>query len=146
MMTGLPPFYDENVNTMYQRILSDPLQFPPDISGDARSIMTGLLQRDPRERLGNNGAEDIKRHPFFAKYVDWNLLLARKIPPPFKPSVESVLDVANFDPDFTTEEAKDSVVEDSHLSESMQDKFTGFTFNPGNEHLAESVRYENGME
>ena len=73
MQTGLPPFYDENVNTMYQRILSDPLQFPADISPDAKSVMTGLLQRDPAKRLGANGGEEIKRHPFFAKYVDWNL-------------------------------------------------------------------------
>lgn len=71
--TGLPPFYDENVNTMYQRILMDPLVFPPDISGEAKSVMTGLLQRDPTRRLGANGGEEIKRHPFFAKYIDWNL-------------------------------------------------------------------------
>ena len=71
--TGLPPFYDENVNTMYQRILMDPLIFPHDISGEAKSVMTGLLQRDPTRRLGANGGEEIKRHPFFAKYIDWNL-------------------------------------------------------------------------
>ena len=70
--TGLPPFYDENVNTMYQRILSDPLNFPPDMPSEARSVMTGLLQRDPARRLGVNGGEEIKRHPFFAKYIDWN--------------------------------------------------------------------------
>jgi len=34
--------------------------------------MTGLLQRDPSKRLGANGGEEIKRHPFFAKYIDWN--------------------------------------------------------------------------
>ena len=72
---------------MYQRILRDPLLFPPDISPDARSLMTGLLQRDPSRRLGHNGADEIKRHPFFAKYIDWNRLLAKKIQPPFKPSV-----------------------------------------------------------
>ena len=71
--TGLPPFYDENVNTMYQRILMDPLVFPHDIAGEAKSVMTGLLQRDPTRRLGANGGEEIKRHPFFAKYIDWNL-------------------------------------------------------------------------
>jgi len=69
--------------------------------------MTGLLQRDPSKRLGANGGEEIKRHPFFAKYIDWNRyafpllasfltltekklrtsLLAKKIQPPFKPSV-----------------------------------------------------------
>ncbi|KIJ12735.1 hypothetical protein PAXINDRAFT_171043 [Paxillus involutus ATCC 200175] len=145
MMTGLPPFYDENVNTMYQRILTDPLLFPSDISPEAKSVMTGLLQRDPSRRLGANGGEEIKKHPFFAKYVDWNLLLQKKIQPPFKPSVESVLDVANFDPDFTNEEAQDSVVEDSHLSETVQDQFKGFTYNPANEHLSESVNYGHVM-
>ncbi|GLB41089.1 putative protein kinase C terminal domain [Lyophyllum shimeji] len=145
MMTGLPPFYDENVNAMYQRILTDPLNFPPDMPSEARSVMTGLLQRDPSKRLGANGGEEIKRHPFFAKYIDWNRLLAKKIQPPFKPSVESVLDVANFDPDFTNEEAQDSVVTDSALSETVQDQFRGFTYNPANEHLSESVSYPSAI-
>ena len=72
IQTGLPPFYDENVNTMYQRILSDPLNFPTDIPAEARSVMVGLLHRDPSRRLGANGGEEIKRHPFFSKYIDWN--------------------------------------------------------------------------
>ena len=72
---------------MYQRILRDPLLFPPDMSHDAKSVMTGLLQRDPSMRLGHNGADEIKRHPFFARHVDWKMLLAKKIQPPFKPSV-----------------------------------------------------------
>ncbi|TFK47364.1 AGC/Akt protein kinase [Heliocybe sulcata] len=141
MMSGLPPFYDENVNVMYERILNDPLQFPPDISREAMSIITGLLQRDPAKRLGANGAEEIKRHPFFSRYIDWQKLLAKKIQPPFKPSVESVLDVANFDTEFTNEAPQDSVVEGGHLSETVQDQFKGFTYNPANEHLSESVSY-----
>ncbi len=73
-----------------------------------------------------------------------------------------MLDVANFDPDFTNEEAQDSVVTDSALSETVQDQFRcvclsleiwavldhfqrGFTYNPANEHLSESVSYSNGM-
>lgn len=71
MMTGLPPFYDENVNTMYQRILRDPLRFPEEMGIEAKSVMAGLLQRDPTRRLGNGGADEIKRHPFFAKHIDW---------------------------------------------------------------------------
>ena len=89
MLTGLPPFYDENVNIMYQRILSDPLNFPPDISSEAKSVMTALLQRDPKRRLGNHGGDEIKRHPFFARYIDWSRLITKKIQPPFKPSVVS---------------------------------------------------------
>ena len=38
----------------------------------ARSIIVGLLNRDPARRLGNNGGEEIKRHPFFSRYIDWN--------------------------------------------------------------------------
>ncbi|KAH7074330.1 AGC/Akt protein kinase [Auriculariales sp. MPI-PUGE-AT-0066] len=138
MMTGLPPFYDENVETMYQRILHDPLQFPPEMSSEARSIIVGLLNRDPNRRLGNNGGEEIKRHAFFSRYIDWNRLLQRKIQPPFKPAVDSALDVANFDAEFTSEAALDSVVEDSHLSETVQDQFRGFTYNPSGEHLSQS--------
>ncbi|KAL9709471.1 Serine/threonine-protein kinase [Leucoagaricus gongylophorus] len=145
MMTGLPPFYDENVNTMYQRILTDPLQFPPGMPPEAMSVMAGLLQRDPSKRLGANGGEEIKRHSFFSHHIRWDRLLARKIQPPFKPSVESVLDVANFDTDFTSEEAQDSVVTDSALSETVQDQFRGFTYNPANEHLSESVTYPSIM-
>jgi len=133
------------VNIMYQRILSDPLNFPPDISSEAKSVMTALLQRDPKRRLGNHGGDEIKKHPFFARYIDWNRLIAKKIQPPFKPSVESVLDVANFDSEFTNETAQDSVVEDSHLSETVQDKFRGFTYNPANEHLSESVNHYGAM-
>jgi serum/glucocorticoid-regulated kinase 2 len=83
---GLPPFYDENVNTMYQRILHDPLRFPDDMSHEARSVITGLLSRDPSRRLGANGAEEIKRHVFF-RAIDWHRLMQKKIQPPFKPSV-----------------------------------------------------------
>jgi serum/glucocorticoid-regulated kinase 2 len=52
MQTDLPPFYDENVIMMYQRILTDSLNFPLDMPSEARSVMTGLLQRDPTRRLG----------------------------------------------------------------------------------------------
>ena len=85
VQTGLPPFYDENVNIMYQRILSDPLLFPPDMPADAMSVITGLLQRDPSKRLGCNGAEEIKRHPFFSKHIDWN----RCVPLSMKPRLAS---------------------------------------------------------
>jgi serum/glucocorticoid-regulated kinase 2 len=74
MQTGLPPFHDVNVNLMYQRILTDPLNFPLDLPGEAWGVMTGLLQRDPTRRLGviNNGGKEVKRHLFFAKHIDWN--------------------------------------------------------------------------
>ncbi|KAI9137632.1 kinase-like domain-containing protein [Paraphysoderma sedebokerense] len=135
MISGLPPFYDENVNEMYRKILYTPLTFPSYFSPSAISLLTGLINRDPVKRLGSgpNGAADIKSHPFFAS-VDWNKLLQKKIPPPFKPHVESAVDTSNFDEEFTSEAPVDSVVEDSVLlSQTVQQQFTGFSFNPGNE-------------
>ena len=64
---------------MYQRILSDPLLFPADMSHDAKSVMSGLLQRDPARRLGAGGADEIKRHPFFSKHVDWNRYVVSRL-------------------------------------------------------------------
>lgn len=75
---------------MYRRILQDPLRFPDDVSAEARDVLSGLLTRDASQRLGSRGAETIKRHPFFSRHLDWGLLAAKKIQPPFKPSVVSV--------------------------------------------------------
>ena len=75
---------------MYRKILSDPLRFPEEVAGEARSLLTQLLNRDPSKRLGVNGAHEIKQHPFFARHLDFNRLWQKKIQPPFKPAVVSL--------------------------------------------------------
>ncbi|KAG1801299.1 kinase-like domain-containing protein [Suillus subaureus] len=132
MLSGLPPFYDEVTDKMYQKILSDPLTFGPDIGTEARSILTSLLNRDPSKRLGVNGAEEIKKHPFFVNHIDFKKLLQKKIQPPFKPSVSSPVDVSNFDTVFTAEAPIDSYVDGSHLSSTVQAQFAGFSYNGSN--------------
>lgn len=133
MLTGLPPFYSEDVNEMYRKILQDPLRFGDEVSRDARSILILLLNRDPSRRLGTHGAADIKNHEFFSKHIDWNQLMAKKVQPPFKPAVASAVDTSNFDPEFTSEQPVDSVVDDSHmLSATVQEQFQGFSYT-GNE-------------
>lgn len=91
MLTGLPPFYDENTNEMYRKILQDPLHFPglDVVPAAAKDLLTKLLDRNPERRLGANGAAEIKAHHFFAN-IDWRKLLQRKYEPSFKPSVVSV--------------------------------------------------------
>jgi len=129
MLAGLPPFYDEVTDKMYEKILNDPLRFGEEFSPEACSILTGLLNRDPTRRLGIKGADEIKRHPFFHKHIDFKLLAAKKIQPPFKPSVASPVDVSNFDMVFTEEAPVDSFVEDSNLSQTVQAQFSGFSYN-----------------
>jgi serum/glucocorticoid-regulated kinase 2 len=133
MIVGIPPFYDENVPTMYQMILQSPLLFPKFVSESAQDILKGLLCRNPDKRLGSqHGSKEIKSHPFFAS-IDWEHLYDKKLTPPFKPSVENALDTSNFDDEFTSEIPYDSVVPDSQLSQTSQGQFEGFTFIPGND-------------
>ena len=127
-LTFIPHLSAESTDKMYKKILHNPLIFGDEISPLARSILTGLLNRDPSQRLGVNGAEEIKRHPFFAQHIDFERLLQKKIQPPFKPSVSSPVDVSNFDTVFTAEEPKDSVVEGSKLSQTVQAQFAGLWF------------------
>lgn len=88
MLTGLPPYYDDNTNEMYRKILSEPLHFSDIVPPAAKDLLTKLLNRDPKERLGANGSAEIKAHPFFHA-IDWRKLLQRKYEPTFKPNVVS---------------------------------------------------------
>ena len=132
MLTGLPPFYSQNINIMYNKILRGELRFPPSISPDAQSLLEGLLTRDPKLRLGANsfkdGAADIKSHPWFAS-IDWQKLEAREIPAPFKPDVKGPEDITQFDTVFTSETPVDTLVEPSILTGvGDADLFDQFTY------------------
>lgn len=128
MLTGLPPFYDQNTAAMYQKILKEPLTFPSNMDKDARSLLQGLLDRNPQKRLGANGAGEIKAHPFF-RQIDWKCLLHKKYAAPFQPSVASATDTSNFDQEFTSEVPTDSVVDAaSVLTASVQQQFGGWSY------------------
>ncbi|GMF99427.1 hypothetical protein B5S33_g99 [[Candida] boidinii] len=126
MLTSLPPFYDEDVNIMYKKILHDPLVFPNYLDSKTCSLIKGLLNRDPRKRLGYNGVSEIKNNPFFDD-VDWNKLNSKGYIPPYKPPVKDNSDTSNISSEFTNEKPMDSVVDD-YLSESVQKQFGGWTY------------------
>ena len=134
MLSGLPPFYDQNLNAMYKKILHNELRFPSFFSAASRDILQRLLDRDPEKRLGSSedDVEDIKVHEFFSA-IDWDLLLQKKVQPPFKPAVAGTKDVSNFDTCFTEEKAQDSFVDKSTLARIQQQgtgDFEGFTYVP----------------
>lgn len=91
MLVGLPPFYSENMNEMYELILKAPLKFPSFVPPDAQSLLRGLLERDETKRLGSgpSDAKEIMQHPFFAS-IDWEKLFKKEIDPPFVPESSKV--------------------------------------------------------
>lgn len=57
-LTGWPPFFDREFNKMCEKIMTRPLKFPSkySISNNAQTLISALLQRDPRERICCTGA------------------------------------------------------------------------------------------
>lgn len=100
MLTGLPPFYNEDVQQMYSMIMTADLEIPSTMSPEAADLMRKLLERDPQLRLQNPA--DIKAHSFFAS-IDFELLIQKKITPPFVPNVASEDDTRNIDEQFLQE-------------------------------------------
>jgi serine/threonine protein kinase len=102
MLTGLPPFYCQDRERLFQKIRTESLRFPPSLSPSARSVLRGLLTRDPERRLGSGptDAEEIKAHNFFS-VIDWEQLATGSVVPPWKPPVHGMADTSQFDKEFT---------------------------------------------
>lgn len=103
MCCGWSPFYAEDTQQMYKNICFGKIRFPKGvICEDGKQFVKGLLNRNPKHRLGaQRDAEELKDHPFF-KSIDWKALALKQVTPPFKPVVESDESTNNFDPEFTS--------------------------------------------
>ncbi|KAM8972455.1 serine/threonine-protein kinase N1-like [Pelodytes ibericus] len=104
MMVGESPFPGDEEEEVFDSIVNDEVRYPRFLSAEAIAVMRRLLRRNPERRLGSGerDAEDVKKQPFF-KELDFEALLARRLPPPFTPSVKGPHDISNFDPEFTSE-------------------------------------------
>ncbi|XP_028757026.1 phototropin-1 [Neltuma alba] len=82
MMYGYTPFRGKTRQKTFANILHKDLKFPKSkpVSLHGKQLIHRLLHRDPKNRLGSQeGANEIKRHPFF-KGVNWALV--RSMNPP----------------------------------------------------------------
>jgi len=126
MMTGLPPFYCEDVQQMYTKIMTADLEMPDSVSPQARDLLSKLLDRNPDTRLQEPA--QIKKHPFFAS-LDFEKLVSKQIKPPFIPEVQSEDDTRNIDSMFTEEPVSGDEEEPAGNPEGNgQQSFEGFTY------------------
>ncbi|OAX84152.1 AGC/RSK protein kinase [Emergomyces africanus] len=103
LLTGSPPFKGNNHAKIQEKIIKQKLVLPYFLGPDAKDLLTRLLRKEPRKRLGYNMPKDlqsIKNHRFFRK-IDWKALERREIEPPIKPLITDPALAENFSSDFT---------------------------------------------
>ncbi|KAI8644424.1 kinase-like domain-containing protein [Parasitella parasitica] len=128
MLLGQSPFRGEDEDEIFDAILEDEILYPVNMSRDSVSICQRLLNRDPKKRLGagSSDAAEIKEHPFFSG-VNWDDMLAKRVPPPFCPSITGPLDTSNFDEEFTRERPALTPI-NSVLNRAEQQEFQSFSY------------------
>ncbi|KAL8813637.1 MAG: hypothetical protein Q9223_000801 [Gallowayella weberi] len=132
MLAGHSPFRAPNDTKIQEKIVKTKLVLPFFMSVDAKDLLTRLLRKKPKERLGARMPKDlqlIKGHRFFRK-IDWKKLEKRQVEPPFKPIVTDPALAENFASEFT-DLAVSPIT--THPScdwglESAADPFGGFSF------------------
>ncbi|KAF7254173.1 RAC-gamma serine/threonine-protein kinase [Varanus komodoensis] len=80
MMCGRLPFYNQDHEKLFELILMEDIKFPRTLSSDAKSLLSGLLIKDPNKRLGGgpDDAKEIMRHSFFAG-INWQDVYDKKV-------------------------------------------------------------------
>ncbi|KAI9322587.1 kinase-like domain-containing protein, partial [Dichotomocladium elegans] len=128
MLLGQSPFRGEDEDEIFDAILEDEILYPINMSRDSVSICQKLLLRDPARRLGasKTDALEIKQHPFF-RGVNWEDMLAKRVPPPFYPTITGRLDTSNFDEEFTRERPALTPIQ-SNLTRAEQQEFDNFPY------------------
>jgi serine/threonine protein kinase len=104
MLIGRLPFSNSDVKLLFQKIIHENADMPLFLSAQSKSILNQLLEKNPNKRIGASiqDFKELQTHSFFSQ-IDWNLMLQKKLEPPFKPLVSSETDTRYFEKEFTGE-------------------------------------------
>lgn len=122
MITGLPPFYKNNRKELFEGIKFENPKLPHTVTNECKLIISQLLNKDPARRLGSNGADEIKSHPWFTG-VNWSYVEEKRYEAPFPVKIGNSLGIHNFDKQFTTADPESLEVHENHA------RFTNFSWN-----------------
>ncbi|XP_055839547.1 serine/threonine-protein kinase Genghis Khan [Episyrphus balteatus] len=133
MLYGKTPFYAESLVETYGKIMNHEksFNFPTEeytdlkISENAKNLMNRLIC-SADIRLGQNGIDDFKSHPWF-KDIDWQNIRSQSAR--YIPEVSSMTDTSNFDVDehdFRTPDAVPPLV--NKIFSGLHFPFIGFSY------------------
>ena len=140
MLVGYAPFCAQDTQEVCFKILNFDkyLQVPSEIilSDEALDLIKKMIN-DPGKRLGKNGSDEIKAHPFF-KGIDWENI-RDTMKPPFIPEIQNDYDTKYFE---TFEEIEPFYPPVKKINRRKDIEYLGFTYNEENEANKEKV-YKN---
>ena len=130
MLVGYAPFCSEETKDVCYKVINWKkfLKIPDDIvlSREAEDLIAKMINNS-NERLGKNGVEEIKAHPFF-KNVNWNNI--RNTKAPFIPELKNDYDTKYFE-SFEYEEEFYPPVKKFKRRKDIE--FLGYTYKEGDE-------------
>ncbi|KAG8183195.1 hypothetical protein JTE90_005646 [Oedothorax gibbosus] len=148
MLLGDPPFYAESLVGTYAKIMDHKtsLSFPSDvqISKEAKHLICSFLT-DREFRLGRNGIEDIKRHPFFEN-DQWTFDNLRDCVPPVVPELVTDDDTSNFDDIEKDDESAEEKFPETKTFAGNHLPFVGFTYSGDYQLMSRGLEASNNMD
>jgi len=97
MLSGYPPFYDNEPVGIYKKIIAGIIEFPRFFDVKAKDLIRKLLNPEISFRLGvNDDGDSVKKHKWF-RGVDWDEVFARDIPSPWIPVLKNEEDCSWFE-------------------------------------------------
>ena len=136
IMLGVRPYLGKTRKEIRDRILAKQVQItkeeiPNDWSLESADFVNRLLQRKPVNRLGFNGPEEIKKHPWIND-MNWNKLKNKNIPATFIPDEDEDRfdDRLNNDNDPWKDADSDAIKQSILLlqNNSTQELFNGYFY------------------
>ena len=142
MLVGYAPFYSKETKEVCYKVMNwekyfeIPKKIKMKMSDEAQDLIYKLIS-NKNNRLGKNGAEEIKKHPFFSD-INWDNV--RNMKAPFIPYLENEYDNKYFHT-FKEVEPFYPKIEINHKRKDIE--YLGYTYKEENDNINQNVIFEN---
>ncbi|KAI6652682.1 Serine /threonine protein kinase [Oopsacas minuta] len=130
MLAGRTPFDARTEEMVISNIKNRAPSFPNNFNKDAIKLITALLKKNPKDRLGfdpGDGQKNFQDNKYFAD-IDWDMLRNLQIKPPFVPTYKGKKSAGNFDKEFTQASIRITKTSGRNSMLMQHDAFDGFEY------------------